>query len=83
MRSRDTSRLKLRLLFVIPNLRATSQGRNVILSFDDDDYSSGPLQKASDASAKVVRREMFKQKYIFYGSLTRNIVSVTVIVSLC
>ena len=40
-----TSRLKLRLFSVIPNLRATSQGRNVMLSFDDDD-SSGALQKA-------------------------------------
>ena len=31
-----TSRLKLRLLSVIPNLRATTQGRNVMFSFDDD-----------------------------------------------
>ena len=30
------TRLKLRLLSVLPNLRATSQGRNVMLSFDDD-----------------------------------------------
>ena len=30
-----TSQLKLRLLSVIPNLRATSQGRNMKLSFED------------------------------------------------
>ena len=84
-----TSRLKLRLLSVIPNLRATSQGRNVMLSFDDD--ISGALQKACEydynndhdamhlvRAAKVVRREKFKQKYLFDGSFTeeslRNVV---------
>ena len=54
-----------------------------MLSFDDD--SSGALQKAcynSDASAKVVRREMFKQKYLFDVSLTEKYCS-TVIVSFC
>ena len=40
-----TSRLKLRLLSVIPNLRATTQGRNMMLSFDDIDDA---LQKACD-----------------------------------
>ena len=84
-----TSRLKLRLLSVIPNLRATTQGRNVMLSFDDD--IGDALQKACDydcyndhdamdlvRAAKVVRREMFKQKYSFDGSFTeeslRNVV---------
>ena len=84
-----TSRLKLRLLSVIPNLRATTQGRNVMLSFDDD--IGDALQKACDydcyndhdamdlvRAAKVVRREMFKQKYLFDGSFTeeslRNVV---------
>ena len=41
-----TSRLKLRLLSVIPNLKATIQGKNVMLSFDDD--IGGALQKACD-----------------------------------
>ena len=86
-----TSRLKLSLLSVLPNLRATSQGRNMMLSFDDDIIFSGALKKACDndfcsdrdamhlmRAAKVVRREMFKQKYLFNGSFTeeslRNIV---------
>ena len=80
---------QVRLLSVIPNLRATSQSRNVMLSFDDD--IGGALQKACEydynsdhdamhlvRAAKVVRREMFKQKYLFDGSFTeeslRNIV---------
>ena len=41
-----TSRLNLKLLSVLPNLRATSQGRNVMLSFDVD--IGGALQKACD-----------------------------------
>ena len=31
-----TSRLKTRLLSVVPDLKACSQGRDVILSFDED-----------------------------------------------
>ena len=78
-----TSRLKIRLLSVIPNLRATSQGRNVLISFDDD--ISGALQNACDddfcsdrdamhlmRAAKVVRREMFKQKYSFNRSFIKR-----------
>ena len=74
---------------MIPNLRATTQVRNVMLSFDDD--IGDALQKACDydcyndhdamdlvQAAKVVRREMFKQKYLFDGSFTeeslRNVV---------
>lgn len=77
-----TSRLKLKLLSVIPNLRATTQGRNVMFSFDVD--IGGALQKACDydsysdhdamdlmRAAKVVR-EMFKQKYLFDGSFTEE-----------
>ena len=41
-----TSRLKLRLHSVIPNLKAISQGINVMLSCDDDIISA--LQKACD-----------------------------------
>ena len=76
-----TSRLKLRLLSVFPDLRAHLQGRNVMLSFDDD--IGGALQKAYDhdsdhdamhlvRAAKVVRREMFKQNFSFNGSFTEE-----------
>ena len=74
-----TSRLKLRLLSVFPDLTAHLQGRNVMLSFDDD--IGGALMKACDhdsdhdamhlaRAAKVVRREMFKQNFKFNGSFT-------------
>ena len=41
-----TSRLKNRLLSVIPDLKACSQGRDVILSFDED--ISTAIKKACD-----------------------------------
>ena len=41
-----TSRLKLRLLSVFPDVTAHLQGRNVMLSFDDD--IGGALTKACD-----------------------------------
>ena len=41
-----TSRLKLGLLAVLPNLKATSQGKNFMLSSDDD--IGGVLQKFCD-----------------------------------
>ena len=78
-----TSRLKLRLLAVLPNLKATSQGKNVMLSFDDD--IGGALQKACDhdyysdsdamhlvRAAKIVRRQMFLHKYSFNGSFSEQ-----------
>ena len=76
-----TSRLKLRLLSVFPDLRAHLQGRNMMLSFYDD--IGGALQKACDhdsdhdamhlvRAAKVVRRQMFKQKFSFNGSFTEE-----------
>ena len=78
-----TSRLKLRLLAVLPNLKATSQGKNVMLSFDDD--IGGALQKACDhdyysdsdamhlvRAAKIVRKQMFLQKYSFNGSFSEE-----------
>jgi len=66
-----TSRLKLRLLSVLPNLKATMQGKNVVLSFednvgcaiqkacnhdDDSDYNAMHLVRA----AKIIRKEMFQ-----------------------
>ena len=78
-----TSRLKLRLLAVLPNLKATSQGKNVMLSFDDN--ISGALQKSCDhnyysdrdamhlvRAAKIVRRQMFLHKYSFNGSFSEE-----------
>ena len=78
-----TSRLKFRLLSVLPNLKATSQGKNVMLSFDDD--IGGAIQKACDhdynsdcdaihlvQAAKIVRKELFQLKYSFNGSFTEE-----------
>ena len=75
------SRLKLRLLAVLPDLRANLKGRSVILSFDDE--IGGALKKACDhdsdrdamylvRAAKVVRREMFNSKYFFDGSFSEE-----------
>ncbi len=76
-----TSRLKLRLLSVFPDLRAHLQGRKVMLTFDDD--IGGALRKACDhdsdhdalhlvRAAKVVRREMFNQNFTFNGSFSEQ-----------
>ena len=51
-----TSRLKIGLLSVIPNFRAASPGRNVLISFDDD--ISGALQKACDDDFYIDRDAM-------------------------
>ena len=77
-----TSRLKLRLLAVLPN-QATSQVKNVLLSFDHD--IGGAIQKACDhdyyndcdvmelvLAAKSVRKQMFLHKYSFDGSFTEE-----------
>ena len=74
-----TSRLKLRLHSVFPDLRVHLQGRNVMLSFNDD--IGDALKKAcyhdsdNDAmhlaqAAKVVRKEMFSQAFPFNGIFT-------------
>jgi len=67
-----TSRLKLRLLSVFPDLRAHLLGRNMMLAFDND--IGDALKKAcchdsdSDAMhlAKVMRK-MFSQAFSFHG----------------
>ncbi len=67
-----TSRLKVRLLSVFPDMRAHLEGRSVILSFDND--MGGALRKACDHdgdrntmyllnAAKIVRKEMFTNNY--------------------
>ena len=60
-----SSRLKVRLLSVLPDLKAHSQGRDVLLTFD----VGGAIKKACDhdsdamllaRAAQVVRKEMFE-----------------------
>ena len=74
-----TSRLKNRLLSVISDLKPCSQGRDVILSFNED--ISTTIKKAydhdSDAmhlarAAQVVRKEMFEKKFSFDGSFKQS-----------
>ena len=76
-----TSRLKLRLLSVFPDLRAHLQGRNVMLSFDDD--IGDALKKACDhdndndamllaQAARVVRKEMFSPNFSFDGTFSEE-----------
>ena len=76
-----TSRLKLRLLSVFPDLSAHLQGRNLMLSFDDD--IGDALKKACDhdsdndamhlaQTAKVVRKEMFSQAFSFNGTFSEE-----------
>ena len=70
-----TTRLKIRLLAVFPQLREHTEGRDKLLSFEKD---IGPaLRKACDhdndamhlvRAAQVVRREMFNTKFNFDGS---------------
>lgn len=68
-----TSRLKIRLQAVLPDLKAHSQGRDVLLTFDVGnairkacDHDSDAIQLAR--AAQVVRREMFDKKFHFDGS---------------
>ena len=70
-----TTRLKLRLLSALPDLRESSDGRDVRLAFQND---IGPaLRKACDhdseamhlvRAAQVVRKEMFDTEFSFDGS---------------
>ena len=74
-----TTRLKNRLLAALPDLSAHSEGRNVLLTFDED---IGPaLKKAlnhdSDAvllakAAQFVRKAIFSQPYTFNGSFQKS-----------
>ena len=65
-----TSRLKIRLLSAFPDLRAYLQGRNVMLTFDDDigtalkmacDHDSDQDAMHLVRATKVVHREMFEK----------------------
>ena len=74
-----TTKLKKRLLSALPDLRAHSQGRDILLSFEKD---IGPaLMMAScrddDAihlmrAAQVVRKEIFDSSFSFDGSFQEN-----------
>ena len=74
-----TTRLKNRLLLEIPHLKAYSQGRETLLSFEKD---IGPAlmtacQLDDDAmhlvrAAQVVRKEVFDSKFDFNGSFHEN-----------
>ena len=68
-----TSRLKNILLAVLPDLKAHSQGRDVLLTFQVGnairkacDHDSDAMQLAR--AAQVVRKEMFNKKFYFDGS---------------
>lgn len=76
-----TSRLRLRLLSVFPDLTAHLRGRSMMLSFSND--IGDALKKACDhdsdhdalhlaRAAKVVRKEMFNHKFSFNGSFTEE-----------
>uniref|UniRef100_UPI00358E360E uncharacterized protein n=1 Tax=Myxine glutinosa TaxID=7769 RepID=UPI00358E360E len=74
-----TTRLKNRLLAVFPDLRAHSQGRDTLLTFQGD--IGNALKKACDydsdamhlvRAAEVERREMFDNKFNLNGSFHPN-----------
>ena len=65
------SRLKLRLLSVLPNLKAIMQGKNVVLTFEDDigcailkacDHDNDSDSNAMHLvqAARIIRKEMFQ-----------------------
>jgi len=73
--------LKIRLLANIPGLRAFKQGRNVMLSFEDDvglalkeatldDYDDEAICLAK--AAQIVRRDMQQKTSTFTGSFGNN-----------
>ncbi|KAK3878932.1 hypothetical protein Pcinc_016475 [Petrolisthes cinctipes] len=70
-----TTRLKDRLRFVLPDLRAHSQGRDTLLMFEND--ISPAMMKACDhdsdamhlvRAAQIVHTEMFENKFTFDGT---------------
>ena len=74
-----TTRLKDRLLSELPDLKPHTQGRDTLLTFQED--IGDALKKACDhdrdamhlmRAAEVVRREMFSNKFKFDGSFHPN-----------
>lgn len=71
-----TTRLKNRILAAIPDLRAHTEGREVLLAYDQDigaalkqacneDFDSEALTLAK--ASKIIRRDVFKLKQAFNG----------------
>lgn len=74
-----STRLKERLLAALPHLSAHTEGRDVLLTFEDD--VGAALKQAcrheSDANhlakaAQIVRQDMFKQSFSFNGSIEKG-----------
>ena len=68
-----STRLKARLLAVIPDLQAHSQGRDVLLTFDVRTAIKTACDHDSDAmllarAAQLIRKEMFDKIFNFDGS---------------
>ena len=73
----NTTRLKERLLDQMPNLKAHTKARDVVLAFDDDIADAliiaSQFKKDSDImhlakTAQIVRKEMLEKKQAFDGS---------------
>ena len=73
----NTTRLKKRLLNQMPNLKARTKRRDVVLTFDDDIADAliiaSQFKKDSDImhlakTAQIVRKEMLEKKRAFDGS---------------
>ena len=76
-----TSRLKYRLLSAFLDIKAYLQGRSVMLTFDDEICAA--VKNACDhdgdddamhlvRAARIVRKEMFDQKFTFSGSFCEH-----------
>lgn len=77
----NTTRLKEKLLGLIPNLRTQTQGRDVILMFDSDigeaiklawtnNHDDDAMQLAS--AARILRKDIFSEEYTFEGSMEQG-----------
>ena len=74
-----TTRLKKRLLSALPDLRAHSQGRDTLLSFEKDIGSALMMASYHDSdaihlmrAAQVVHKEIFDSSFSFDGSFQEN-----------
>ncbi len=74
-----TTRLKLRLLSVFPDLVTYTEGRNTLVTFDHVigsalrqvcDYDSEAMHLAK--AAEIVRKDIFGSNYSFNGSFSRD-----------
>ena len=79
VKGRIHTKLKLRLLFAFPDLRARTQGRGTFLMFDDE--VSCAIRKGCDhdsesmhlsRAAQIVRREMFDKKSHLMDPASKN-----------